>query len=547
MMPWLRASQNRLIGFTGLLVGVVCSVVASHAAQSLTPFAVTYISMEHVYLGGGRGAGLAIGDTLSAKQGDSLVPALEIVSLSTHSASCKNLGLAGRVKVGDLVFIALRAVDSTGVARPLRSDLPTRRETDLRQVPTSAGRRASVHPTGSFSLLHNQWWDRGSSARDFAQSTGDLHLRIPRLWGTGLTAVLRANLRRDFGNASMRAGGQKQWTDRLYEISIVYDGPSAGLSFYAGRVMVPRLATIGYFDGVAIEQGLSETFRVGIFGGMEPRWHYLDSRPQLQKYGGYFALTAGNFSGAHFDLMMAAAGEFHSSIVSREALHVSGHVGSGDRWDISHAIELDLNSGWRKENAQTALSLSSLYIDGRYRLTNWLTTGISYDNRKNYWTYETRTIVDSLFDTHVREGIRTRADLNLPKGFTFRGSLGYRSQRGEPDQSTSYTAGIDKRGFLGRRGTIGFQLSSFSGSTLNGRDLSLRVGQGLGASSTFDVAVGQYSYRTTGIGSVKLNQWIECNARTGLVRTAFLSLNYRYSTGEDIIGNRLQVGCTYSF
>lgn len=549
MKPQARVElwRRSFIRLVTLTIGLLCAALASYARQPLTPFVVTYISMENVYLGGGRGAGLAIGDTLSARVGDSLLPALEVISVSTHSASCRSLRPATEVHKGDSLYIAIRRPDSTLAAQTAGGEAPARREFEMRVTPAGSARRASVHPTGSFSILHNQWWDRGNASRDFAQSTGDLHLRIPRLWGSGLTAVLRANVRRDFGYTGSRSAGRRPWRDRLYELSIIYDGPATGISFYAGRVMVPRLATIGYFDGLAVEQGLSKSLRIGVFGGMEPRWHYQESRPHLQKYGGYFALTTGTFAAEHFDLMVAAAGEFHSSIVSREALHLSGHVGSGNHWDISHAIELDLNSGWRRQNARSTLSLSSLYLDGRYRLTNWLTTGVSYDNRKNYWTYETMTIVDSLFDTQIRQGIRTRADLTLPAGFTCRGSLGYRSQQGKPDQSTSYTGEISKRGFLGRRGSIGFQWSSFSGSTLNGRDLSLRIGHGLGASSTFDVAVGQYSYSTTGFGTGKLNQWIEWNARTGLARTAFLTVNYRYSTGEDIIGNRLQVGCTYSF
>jgi len=193
------------------------------------------------------------------------------------------------------------------------------------------------------------------------------------------------------------------------------------------------------------------------------------------------------------------------------------------------------------------VSLSSLYADGRYRLTKWLTAGLSYDNRKNYWTYETRSTVDSLFDYHVRQGIRTRLDLVLPAGITCRASFGYRSQQGQPDHSTSFTGGADKRGIITSRGSIGLQLSRFTGTSLNGRDLSLRMSQGLGRRGTLDLGVGEYSYQTGTIGSVRINRWIECGARASIVATAFLNATYRYSTGEDIIGHRLDVGCTYSF
>ncbi len=61
-------------------------------------------------------------------------------------------------------------------------------------------------------------------------------------------------------------------------------------------------------------------------------------------------------------------------------------------------MSLDVNRDWRKDITGESVSISNIYLSGRYKFSKIFTAGLSYDNRKTYLTYETKTIAEELFD-----------------------------------------------------------------------------------------------------------------------------------------------------
>jgi hypothetical protein len=413
---------------------------------------------------------------------------------------------------------------------------------------TPVRRPATSQLSGSVSVGHYRWNDETESNLDFSQTTARLSLKARRLWGKEIVLAVRGRGRfdkrqRDYGPDVER----EEWKSRLWEFSLSYEEPDAPINLWAGRILPRRTGGIGYLDGVLMEGLLSDRIRFGLFVGTCPDWFYDERTLSLMKGGGYVGYTNGDYRGLFIEENIGVAGEYHGGEANREFLIVQGRLRRGSVWGLNHSSEIDINRGWRKDRAGKAIGLTSLYVNGWICPTQRLRLSLSYDNRSNYWTFEKRSVVDSLFDDNLRRGVRLRTDLTLPSQLFASVSTGYRDRAGNPDPSWSYSAQLRKGDVFGRGLSLSVQYAAFDNLSNNGYNYALRVGKVFAGTYDMSAAYGSYAYQTDGTGSSRDNDWIELSGQADVGRHYWLGFRYQTDSGDDIEGSRISSELGYRF
>ena len=504
------------------------------------------VTAEYVYLQGGRLDGLAVGDRFVIKKNDSTIVELELVYLSDRSASCKIISAAGAIVTGLKAKLVTShpGRDTTTVA-PIDT-LPV---VVVEKKPPSSqtiAPRAKPDVSGSISLTYDSWIDKANERLDFSQSTVRLNLRARKIAGKELTFSVRSRGRYDHRSRALSYGvPQKVWANRIYELSLSYDDRKAPISFSAGRIPVRRIGSAGYIDGMMVEYHLYGPVRTGIYAGAQPNWQYSEGGLSIQKYGFFLNYSRGNYQSALFEMTLAGAGEYHQATTSRELIYSQTNFSLGNRWSISQSSEIDVNRGWRRNRTSRVISLSSAYVDTRYRFSNRLSAGLSYDNRRNYWTYDQKSLADSLFDDHLSKGIRSRLDIRLPGNFQTGLSVGYRTRGGDPKPTYSYSANVNKSGLVSAHSSLNLQYSGFTGPQQKGSNFSVRIGEYFRQRDYVSLGYGYYRYSSMAGTAARLNHWIESTIWVDVFRNIFLNAMYQYNVGADLSGHRLQLefGC----
>jgi len=563
MHPALRCLQDRarrlarlfvrVLAGVALAVGMASSSFGQASAPpdpSLRDFVVKYLSAENVYLDGGRLDGLRKGDRLMITRGDSVIAVLEIRYVSNSSASCAIVERNGQIFANDLALLSERAPqsdnppDSSGVvADTLRSPAvvqPARPGADKKPP-------ATTRAAGTVSVQLYSWSDQSPTNLDFSQATMRLNLQLRQLGGKPLQLTIRT--RGEYDNRTRAYAGSapaEDWSNRIHELSLTYGSEDAALVLQMGRILPRRLSGAGYIDGALLERRLSASTRIGILGGMRPRWQYQTQAASLQKYGSYVTVAHGSRQTGYFEQTLALSGEYHSGTTSRELVYLQGLAMFNSRWTLSHIAEIDVNRGWRRSKDSNSLALSNFYATLRYRASRAVALGISYDNRRNYWSYENRTVADSLFDDQLRSGVRGQFNLRLPAGISMYLNSGYRKRSDETTATTSYSMSLTKTGLAIKTISLNLTYSGFNGPINDGQSYGARLSQNFRSGSTFDFGYSEYRYRFGDDRSRRNRAW-ELAIYAGIVRHLFLSGSGRLEHGDDIDGLGMRTELGYRF
>lgn len=501
------------------------------------------MSIEYVYLDGGKVDGLRKGDRLMITRGDSLVAILEIRYLSNNSASCLIVEKNGQVFANDVAIISQRGPEeatSSDTSSTLDSIPPaTSSEPAAPAKKTSA--RSPTRTSGTVSAQIYSWADQSAYNVDYLQSTLRLNIRARHIGGRSLNLFIRT--RGEYDNRSRAyssASPEEDWTNRIHELSLEFDDAEAPLNFQVGRILPHRLSGAGYIDGGLLERRMSQTLQFGAFAGLRPRWQYQDQAASLSKYGVYLTASGGNYQHTAVEQSLALSGEYHGSIVSRELAYLQGQISVESRWFFSHSAEIDINRGWRKDNAGGTFTLSNLYLNTSFRASRSVTFGINYDNRRSYWSYETRSIADSLFDDQLRSGVRGSINLRLPAGISFNGNTGYRKRAGDPSATTSYSLSINKSELLLRGSTANVRYASFNGPNSDGSNYGVTISQYIHGSNSIELGYSEYRYTSPGDGSTRSNRGWDATAYLNFARHLFLITNWHIDRGDDTRGTGIR-------
>lgn len=537
----------RKVRFLFLLASLTLFVGANSFGGST--FVIKYISAENVYLNGGKADGLKVGDRLTVGCGVDCSCELEIVFVADHSASCKMLTQPCDLIAGDKAMLSY-SVPADTVALPVisvDSALPPKTAPERALSSISYADQPIAHLSGSMFLQYYTIDDRNSSNLDFSQLTGRLSMKARHLFGQPLTLGIRTRGRYDQRQREFGEVPQKGWVNRVWELSLSYDDPRSRISFQAGRISPRRIGSAGYLDGALLETRVTENIRIGFFGGIEPKWAYADGVLSMNKTGAYVTVLRGEPGKAYLEQSIAGVGEYFAGTVSRELLISQGRIQTGNRWSLFHTIEFDINRSWRKDKTDKSLSLSSLYMVSYYRFSSAIRFGLSYDNRTNYWTLETRSLVDSIFDDRLRQGARAQLDLRLPLRVQTSYSFGFREREGDSDPTLTHSVYVNRSGLIRRTITASVQWSSFDGPFEQGRNYSAQVGDYLLPQVYASVSYGGYEYGLTTENVWRRNHRISLSTQVDFARRYSLSGSIEFDNGDDLKGTRFLTELGYRF
>jgi hypothetical protein len=294
-----------------------------------------------------------------------------------------------------------------------------------------------------------------------------------------------------------------------------------------------------------VQYNTGSLVRFGVFGGTQPEWQYADFQTSIQKYGAYGHILRGDYSSGRFESTLALAGEYHGKTVSREFVYLQNSYYRANKWNIYQSAELDINRGWRKDISGDRYSLTNLYISGQWNFSPWFMVGAMYDNRKNYLTYETRSLADSLFSDIMRQGVRGNITLILPKNYRLYGNFGIRKRKTDVESTYSYGGGLSQTDFLFPRTRLFLNAAGFTNFFTNGITYSAMIGRYLVNRVNIDLGFGGYRYSLKASQNYRNNHWLRVVSITDFLRRLYLSGQYEYDWGEDVNGHRLLLELGY--
>jgi hypothetical protein len=497
-------------------------------------FQVHYISFDAVFLDGGRDQGLRVSDTLQVQTASGTSVRLLVKFIADKSASCDAYPDAKAIKIGDkAVLISARPFPEAE-----KKALTT--ETKQRLTPSSAPKprtRTRKALTGSVAVQMYHWDDNSTGNYDFNQPTMRLNLSARKLGGHFFDMQIRTRARYDRRRGAFTTVPQKEWRNRIYQCYIDYNNPQALLNFKLGRIISNPLSGIGYLDGLVTEMNLSKTYKLGFMGGLAPEWQYADFQTSIQKYGLYTRYLTDQDKPDHFETTLALAGEYHQSTVSREFVYWQNQYDWQKRLWLYSSMEMDLNRDWRKERTGQAFSLSNLYLNGNYEFLPWLSAGVNMDSRKNFWTYEYRTLADSLFDNLTRQGVRGQINLRLSGGHYIGLTAGMRKQAQDGQSTFSYTFSYNQNNLLHRHLLLNLYTAGFVSPFYDGLSSNVSLGKSVTPYLYLYLRYGNSSYQVSQ-GERRLNHQYQLNGNLNIGKYLYFNFFYEYDRGDDENGQR---------
>lgn len=533
---------------------VLLFLIAGILPAKVVKLKIKHISAEYYYLNGGKAEGLKPGDRLLVRHRGKAIAVIEVEFVALHSASCKVIRQKRALTVGDLAIFSVKkaapkqkkpkvqAPPKTALKAPVKPKKPRKKRKPFRSS------RNDTRIYGNLSMQYYRLDDRGVANRDFNQPTVRFNLTGRKLWGKDFNLRIRSRARYDQRSQSLNSDvPRNEWRNRIYEFSFSYDNPNAQINFQLGRIISNQFSGIGYIDGLLLKLRLSKAARFGLFAGTQPEWQYSRFQTSIQKYGGFLSYETGSYQTQRLQSTIAFAGEYHHSTVSREFVYIRNSYNWRSRFNFFQSAEVDVNRNWRKARAGQSFSLTSLFVSVNFRVNRALNLGLSYDNRKNYRTFETRSILDSLFDDVLRQGLRANINLRVTHTTTFFSNFGVRKRKTDSQSTYSWSAGASQRNLLKTGLFLRGRFSGFSNLTTDGNQVSASVSKYITRQNYLTVGYGRYFYRISLNNDHRSNQWVRTSAFIALPQKTFLSAEVEFNNGNDFKGTRyfLEVGIRF--
>lgn len=552
-----------------LFVLLLLFPITAQAQSGSAPFSVRYRTADTIYLDSGKAAGVDVGDRLEVLRGGNVIATIEVIFAADRSASAKVLTERQSVQTGDRVRLIGEA------APPLPPETaPPAEAPELSPSPALSGERpyestrsrlSRTRVTGAVTLD----WESFSNGTDtdtdeersFDRTVGRLNLRVRDIAGTPLQLRLRARSLEVTREGELGGGLlSSESRDRLYEAALIYDEPDGRFAVRAGRLGTSPFIGLGYLDGVLAEARLGAGFAVGGLYGRRPDLEELGFQSTGQKLGAFVRFeprTEVRETERDMGLLLAGIREEGDLGVSREYVTVESRFGSGSRWSFFQHAEVDLNTDWREERADSQTQLSTLSLTALGRLTSRGRLAITYDRFERYFTEEDRLLPEELFDRLWRQGLRVSWQTGRSEGLnvSFQGGL-RRRQEGIADpvlglvearETYSLGLGVHHPRLPGLGLSIGTNVLGFSSESAEGLLVTARAGRRLGGGHEISVSLGGNAYRTA-FEEERTLAWGRAALWLELPLDLFGQAEFEVLRGdEDLQGQRLRLGLGYRF
>lgn len=523
------------------LLGLLWFCAAALAGEVKTT--VSHIAADALFLNAGRMDSIHVGDRVSVTRDGKLIAYLEVLFVSDRSASCRLLEATGTIAVGDEAMVNTQdtSADSTTIV-PIDS---VKKES----LPQQKSTRRSVKTnrlTGRVTLDSRWSNDLEASNADVAEPSLTGRARLENIGGSKLSLYLKARLRKIIRSRESAAATETQWNNRLYEAALSYDDPTSALSYRAGRFVANAISGIGYLDGALGSYRLSSDWSAGAFLGTNPDLRNTNFQSDQVKSGLFVRFEQKEVNRQKISGTLALAGQYNNGEASREFLYQQFNATPSNTWRFYESTEINLNRGWR-EQADGSLLISSFLFSTTWNPHKRFTADLGYDNRRNYHTFETRTVADSLFDDAVRQSVRAGVRLSLGQSFFTRAAVGIRGIQSDFSKSGHVNLTVGSNDLL--RSRIGSEIlySNYQSTYSRGEQWSLSARRAIHRSLQGSISGGQDRYRITSLDNDVTQEWLRVNGDITITQHYYSSMSAEFRRGENVDGNYYALELGYRF
>ncbi len=494
--------------------------------------AVKYVAASSVYLDAGAAQGLQKGDQGEVFHGDSVIARVEVEFLAENSASCKFIESTTTPQVGDRVVMQI-----TPPVKEIKPDSGTTSPSPVVPPPVpqpkKSARVKSNRVTGRASVQALSQDDRSLSGNDYVEPAFALRMQVNNLLGSQHTLSIRTRSRK----TDRAHGPDEDWTHRVYEFGLYYNNPETRLHYSAGRLLSNRMSGIGYLDGAMLDYRMNGSWSVGMFGGAQPDLRTYDVNGDATKGGVFAAYERGSYATTQLSGTLALAGNYFTGQISREFLYEQVSYAMQKLY-MYQSAEMNINRGWRRDAEGSTLELTNILLNARYSPLTWLSTTLSYDNRTNYRTYETRNTPDSLFDDALRQGWRLGTNVKFSTKLYASADAGIRTKQNEGTETRSASGGVGSYSLMAPGLQSDVRVAIFESSYSKGFQPTLTLSRNIVSQVRLTFEVGRNDYTITQSGTDLSNQWIRLNADWNLTRHIYGSLYGEIYRGDGLDANR---------
>jgi len=213
---------------------------------------------------------------------------------------------------------------------------------------------------------------------------------------------------------------------KIYSLAVNYDVTNK-TRITLGRKINPRIASIGAIDGLQAETQAGN-FTFGAVVGTNPDYSDYSFNHRLFEYGAYLAHEISNKSGSLVN-SLAFFEQTNRGMTDRRFVYFQHDNSLIKNVTLFTSIELDLYTV-KDSIPANVLSLTSIYLSLRYRVSRQLSAYLSYDARKNVIYYETfKNYLDQLLLDATRQGYQVRINYRPSHSISSGLSGGYRFQK----------------------------------------------------------------------------------------------------------------------
>lgn len=505
---------------------------------------INYLSKENVYIDKGEDAGLRVGDTLIVEKNGQPDASLVIIYTSQYSASCKILDHHFELQVGDQAKLVYRKEKIAGtsivaVVSEKTPDIPTRTRSSSKPWARISGR------------LSMQWYhleDLSGHQLDFDQPTLRFDLKAREIWGKNYNLIIRMRLRKNERSRSYSTGiAQETFSNRIYTFYFSYEDPTTTFNYTVGRFQSNQMSGVGYLDGLFLRYNPSPRLYIGVYGGLKSSWQFAGSEESRQKYGLVFGYRSDRSAASRIETSLAVNNEYNGKTISRENLYFQSSFIFKNRLFIYNSVDVDINRLWRKEKTSEDVSLSSFYLSARYRFSDLVMAGLSFDDRKNYYTYDTMEIPEDYYDMAARYSFGADLNLYFPRNYTTSFQAGIRKRQN--DTQTTYTgrASFRKSNLFIKKLSVGINLNLYSNYYSEGWIPTVFITKSFSSGHYLSITGGQNSYRLLSLEQIRRNFWMRFNSQFSIWSGIYFSGYYNYDWGDDRQGYNFLIEIGYRF
>ena len=195
---------------------------------------------------------------------------------------------------------------------------------------------------------------------------------------------------------------------------------------------------------------------------------------KLFEYGGYL-YRSDSIGSATMENTVGFFEQTNNSKTDRRFLYYqhSNSLSSSIRFFFSSEFDM-----YKRQNGhdKNTFDMTSLFLMGSFRPTNWFSLNATFDSRKNVYYYETfRNIADSLLTTSSRQGLGLRLNIRPLNYIWVSGNFNYRYGAADPKPSRNFGGSISYTNVPFLRSSIYLTFNRLETGYLNGKDFSAHL------------------------------------------------------------------------